>query len=89
MGGAVDADADQNQAYQGDVEQAPVSNRTSSSSSAKSFESVASLRSLNARGPTIPEPLPLWDGEAADEPPKHTGFRRPTKLFKNGMPMDD
>ena len=50
---------------------------------------MASLRSLNARGPIIPEPLPLWDGDAPDDPPKNSGFRRATKIFKNGMPTED
>ena len=47
------------------------------------------MMSLNARGPTIPEPLPLWDGDGQEEPAKHTGFRRATKIFKSGFNNED
>jgi len=37
---------------------------------------------LNNRGPLLPEPLPLFDGPAEEEPNLLQGFRRATKIFK-------
>ena len=45
-------------------------------------DSIGSKNKGTRRGPIMPEPLPLYDGEAIDEP-AGTGIRRPTKLLSN------
>ena len=61
---------------------------SSASKSAKSgkdsvnSESNGSKNKGSRRGPIMPEPLPLYEGEAIDEPAGH-GIRRPTKLLNN------
>lgn len=55
---------------------------SNTSSSNLSAQSQISLQSLNNRGPFLPEPLPLFDGPAEDEPNLLQGFRRATKIFK-------
>jgi hypothetical protein len=44
------------------------SQKSSSDSSNLSDESQISMQSINNRGPFLPEPLPLFDGPAEDEP---------------------
>lgn len=46
------------------------------------------MQSLNNRGHFLPEPLPLFDGPAEDEPNLLQGFRRATKIFKSDAPND-
>ena len=60
------------------------SQKSSSDSSNLSATSQISMQSLNNRGPFLPEPLPLFDGPAEDEPHLLQGFRRATKIFKSG-----
>lgn len=48
------------------------------------------MQSMNNRGPFLPEPLPMYDGPAEDEPNLLQGFRRATKIFKaNELPGGD
>lgn len=65
--------------------------KSSSSSSNLSVEShsLQSISNTNHnRGPFLPEPLPLFDGPAEDEPNLLQGFRRATKIFKSGSMQD-
>ena len=53
-----------------------------------SATSQFSVQSFNNRGPFLPEPLPLFDGPAEEEPHLLNGFRRHTKIFKSGIDND-
>ena len=64
------------------------SNKSSSDSSNLSATSQISIQSLNNRTNFLPEPLPLFDGPAEDEPHPLQGFRRATKIFKSGATND-
>jgi len=64
------------------------SQKSSSDSSNLSATSQISIQSLNNRGLILPEPLPLFDGPAEDEPNLLQGFRRATKIFKSASSPD-
>ena len=66
-----------------------VSSRSQQSKSLRSMgndsgqsESLSS-KPQGGRGPIMPEPLPLYEGEAHEEPSLMAGFRRATKVFVN------
>jgi hypothetical protein len=64
------------------------SQKSSSDSSNLSATSQISMQSINNRGSFLPEPLPLFDGPAENNQHLLQGFRRATKIFKNGAPND-
>jgi len=46
------------------------------------------MKSLSNRGRFLPEPLPIFDGPAEEEPHLLNGFRRHCKMFKSGTAND-
>ena len=46
------------------------------------------MKSLSNRGRFLPEPLPIFDGPAEEEPHLLNGFRRHMNMFKSGTAND-